>query len=261
MSVVARRGWISRWTAATFATALVLAFGCHGSGGRHAATNDDAEPSDAGDDEAGSDIDGAATEASTHDARPAGCDIGLTFVPHPWAPPTAWGQAACTQAEIDGLIGCFATPSCGSWFMTASPRCIQCVVPEDTDAGASAGYGPMIIVDNFVDHMTYLFPNFGGCITHFDGDPSKTSCGAQDELWQNCLDAECRLCPDVSVNGPMTKACVAAANADSAQCKGYRPTSVCLAEFGASGIASACTNLLNFLGAWCGPGSSDGGSD
>jgi hypothetical protein len=170
-----------------------------------------------------------------------GCYAAAPFHPLPWAPPTAFGQAACSAAQIGAYLACSGTGDCSSFRADATnAACLGCL---ETDVGAAA-FGPFVTQAGDAG-PTILETNYGGCQAHFDGQTNANNA---------CFAAECGACSDFAnptQTGP-TAECYYVSN-DVGACSGYRQTTSCGDElYDPEGGAATCQNPSTFVALWCG---------
>jgi hypothetical protein len=178
----------------------------------------------------------------------AGCYTGAAFSPIHWSPPTAFGQAVCTPAQLSAYLSCTG-PSCASF--RAAPANAACLACLETDESASA-HGPFVTTAGD-GGVTVAELNYGGCQAHFDGHTGKGCCGEQSNDFQDCIVAECQTCSDFSnpsQTGP-TYTCYFTA-IDDGVCTAYRETTDCSYETLEGGSAGSCADPNTFVNLWCG---------
>ncbi len=135
-----------------------------------------------------------------------GCYANSTFTPLPWAPPTSFGQGACTAAQVQAYVSCTNAGSCASFRGDADehrPRLGRL----ETDLAAPA-HGPFVTQTGDAG-VAIVEVNYGGCQAHFDGQDGATGCGAQFNANNDCFTQECEACSDFAnptQSGP-TSAC------------------------------------------------------
>jgi len=214
-------------------------------------------------------------DTSTGGGDTGGGDAGMTcpdntpFTALPWAPPTPFGQGACTTAEITTYATAIGAMTFMPPFTSGNATCDACIQAPTTAAKA----GPVQLImmgSTIVDAIL----NSGGCIANADGNTTATGCGSQFNSLNDCISQECGDCSTSA-----SDACVMAVQGTGV-CGSVTPmlTMACLAEFqGASGgagtnaQATACVTLNNAMtftaaveylaGLWCGPATSDGGTE
>lgn len=168
-----------------------------------------------------------------------------------WKPPSA-PTLSCTSTQLDEYANaCFGSsttqPVCDAW-IAANGTCYACMV---TDINAATS-GPFVTVAG------WLQANIGGCIALVSGDSSATSCGAKQQIADDCNLVACAAC-DINTFG---------------DCSSVAATSVCSPYAGAlcktpdaGAVYDAClsettiTEYVATMGAlFCGA-SSDAGAD
>jgi hypothetical protein len=178
-----------------------------------------------------------------------GCYSGLPFTPTPWAPPSAFGQGACSPAQVTAYAACANTGDCSSFRAdAANVACLGCI---ETDVAAPA-HGPAVTSALPDGGVTLAGYNTGGCQAHFDGQTAAGSCGEQANDINDCFYFECASCSDIlnpSQTGP-TYACYFAA-LDLGVCAQHRQTTVCYDET-LDGGAAHCNDFATLLTLWCG---------
>jgi hypothetical protein len=244
------------WAVLCLVSATGIAYGCSSSSAPVTNPNPDSGSSHM---EGGS-VDGPRGDAHPADAAPtdAGpdgpqiCNPDKPLAEVPWAPPTPFHQDACTSAQIALYLSDFAADDTAAFRGdSANASCVACI---ETSATAKK-YGPVIL-------GTVTQTNFGGCVANIDGDASSTGCGALINAYQVCAYQECGDCTDFGSGGPETVDCLKKAIAKGGSCAsvwGTKPEE-CNADL-STGATSVCGVLSSFLSTWCGPTSTDGGSD
>lgn len=181
----------------------------------------------------------------------AGCYAGSAFTPLPWAPPTPFGQGACTAAQVQAYVSCSTGGGCASF--RADPSNAACLGCLETDVAAAA-HGPFVTQTGDAG-VAVVEVNYGGCQAHFDGQDGATGCGAQFNANNDCFTQECAACSDFanpSQSGP-TGECWAVAN-DVGTCSADRQTTPCGEElYDPDGAAVSCADPSTFVTLWCGP--------
>jgi hypothetical protein len=179
-----------------------------------------------------------------------GCYARKPFTPWTWAPPTPFGQGACSATQIAAYLACTAsaTGDCSAFRTADNASCVACL---ETEMGAAA-HGPFVTrsVNGVVQSIE---ENTGGCQAHYDGDNAPGGCGNQANDINDCFNAECASCADFanpSPTGP-TASCQEVAYYLGA-CNQNRQTTRCVDET-LEGGASTCGDLSIFVTAWCGP--------
>jgi hypothetical protein len=184
-------------------------------------------------------------------ALDAGCYAATPFAPLTWAPPTPFGQGACTAAQIQAYLSCSNSGSCASF--RGEPSNAGCLACLETDVGAAA-HGPFVTQSGDAG-AEVVEVNYGGCQAHFDGQTGDTGCGAQFNANNDCFTQECGACSDFASptqSGP-TAGCWSIANAVGA-CSTHRQTTPCGDElYAGDGGVTQCTNPNVFVASWCGP--------
>jgi hypothetical protein len=182
--------------------------------------------------------------------NPGICYTNTSFTPVTWAPPTAFGQGACTADQMSAYVACTTSGDCSSFRSDSSnASCLACL---ETPESATA-HGPFVTAD--VDGgVSVVDINFGGCQAHYDGETGTGSCGQQADDFSDCWNAECETCSDYAnpVEYGATFDCYYWAS-DVGVCSHYRETTSCADETNDGGIAAICGDLATFVGAWCGP--------
>jgi hypothetical protein len=127
-------------------------------------------------------------------------------------------QAACTQAEIDQFrtvcVGVTADAAACKSLMTASAACSECILPKNNTQpiGALYSVGAAIAV------------NVAGCVAIVQNTVANgAGCAIALQNEQQCGNAACNFCPDVSALGrceisSYDDACLPEANAVNAAC-------------------------------------------
>jgi hypothetical protein len=201
-------------------------------------------PAGAQEPDAGSSVDAGPGEAGTQ-----GCNPQQPFTPRPWAPPTAFGQGACSVAQTQAYLACTSAGSCAAFRAdTTNAACLACI---ETDVGASA-HGPFVTQTQNAT-VSVIETNFGGCQAHYDGQTAAGCCGNQVNDDTDCYYAACGACSDFSNPaqfGP-TYDCYYT-SMDEGVCSSHRVTNACYFEQLDGGPASACTDPNLFLPLWCG---------
>ena len=179
-----------------------------------------------------------------------GCYAATTFTPLPWAPPTAFGQGACSTTQINAYLACSTSGDCSSFRTdTTNETCLGCL---ETDINAAA-HGPFLTQTADGGPMV-VETNYGGCQAHLDGQNGANDCGAQLNASNDCVAQECGGCSDFanpSQPGP-TYACEYIA-ADIGVCSAFQLTTSCGQEFyDPSGKAVGCQQPSAFVPLWCG---------
>jgi hypothetical protein len=189
-------------------------------------------------------------QAPPADAGDAGvCYVGTAFTPFPWAPPTTFGQGACSGAQVSAYLACTNSVDCSTFRSdTTNAGCLSCL---ETDESAAA-HGPFV-TQAADGGVAVVEVNYGGCQAHYDGQTAKGCCGEQVNNANDCVDFECATCSDFAnpaEYGP-TFDCYYAAT-DDGVCTAYRETTACGDETLDGGSAIECTNPATFVPAWCG---------
>ena len=187
------------------------------------------------------------------------CYIDTKFTPVTWAPPSAFGQSACTAAQTSSYLSCLTTTGNCTAFRsdTTNAGCVACL---ETEESASA-HGP-VVVQAASGQIAIAELNYGGCQAHFDGHGAAGSCGNQANNSTDCVNFECGSCSDFddpSEGGP-TYNCYYTA-IESGVCTAFRETTDCAYEVDDGGTAAPCTNPEVFIPLWCGGGGGDAGGD
>jgi hypothetical protein len=178
-----------------------------------------------------------------------GCYSGAPFTPLGWAPPTPFGQGACSAAQLSAYVACANGGDCSAFRADATnAACLACI---ETDVGA-AQHGPMLTRAMPDGGREIVEPNSGGCQAHYDGMTDAGSCGNQEADFNDCVYFECGSCSDIgnpADNGP-TYYCYFRAISVGV-CSQHRETSACYNETLDGGSAS-CSDFATFLPLWCG---------
>jgi hypothetical protein len=179
----------------------------------------------------------------------ASCYTAAAFTPVTWAPPSAFGQGACTSTQVSAYLACQGSGDC-STFRSASANagCLACL---ETDVAAAA-HGPFV-TEAGDGGVSIVEVNYGGCQAHFDSDSAKGSCGEQGNNFNDCVNLECETCSDFqspTEYGP-TYDCYYWA-IDVGVCTAYRETTPCSYETLDGGSAVACNDPTVFVPLWCG---------
>lgn len=182
----------------------------------------------------------------------------------PWAPPSMWGQGACTQTQLGNFVtNCIQgttmanVNACNMMLQDmAAQNCLNCLLSDlsgDTDAALPTSLGPVLVEKDPSNPMyIVLVPNFGGCQAHFDNMSGKGSCGNTEQDANMCIDLDCGSCSSQAA----FKGC--AMQVAAGECKTYIDASKsCDAELQDGGVAAMCNDATNFIAPWCGGG--DGG--
>ena len=180
---------------------------------------------------------------------PGACYTAAAFKPVTWAPPTAFGQGACSAAQVAAYLACYGAGDCTAFHGDASnAACLGCL---ETDESAPA-HGPFVTTASDAG-VTVVEVNLGGCQAHFDGKTGGGSCGQQANNANDCVNFECGGCSDFlspSADGP-TYECYYLST-ETGVCASYLETRPCGYETLDGGAAAACTDLSSFVPSWCG---------
>jgi hypothetical protein len=176
------------------------------------------------------------------------CYAGATFTPFTWAPPTPFGQAVCSSAQLAAYLPCSGATCAAFRSDPANAACLACL---ETDEAAPA-HGPFVtqMVDGGV---SILEENYGGCQAHYDGNVAAGSCGEQLNNASDCVNFECGGCSDFqspTEYGP-TYDCYYTA-VDLGACTAFRETTSCGREAVDGGSAVVCSDPSTFVPLWCG---------
>lgn len=188
------------------------------------------------------------------------CYADTKFAPVAWAPPSPFGQGACTPAQTSSYLSCLTTSGDCTAFRgdAANAGCVACLETEET----ATAHGP-VVVQTASGQVAIAELNYGGCQAHFDGHPGSGSCGNQANDSTDCVNFECGSCSDFddpSEGGP-TYNCYYTA-IETGACTAFRETTDCAYEVNDGGPAVPCTNPTAFIPLWCGGGDAaipDGG--
>jgi hypothetical protein len=192
--------------------------------------------------------DGPAPSDAGVPVTPPACLVTTPFQASPWAPPTAFGQNACSPTQLTAYQTCLgsATGDCSAFRAdSANAACVGCL---ETDLAAEA-HGP-ILTQMVSGQLTVVDLNGGGCQAHYDGDTSATGCGAQINASNDCTVQACGTCSDYAnpaYYGP-TYDCAYTSWEPDGVCGQARVATSCV-------YASQCNDLASILTAWCGAGS------
>jgi hypothetical protein len=181
------------------------------------------------------------------DAAPA-CYASAAFTPWPWAPPTPFGQDACTAPQLASYIACLSSPTGDCSAFHADATNATCLVCLETDINA-ATHGPMLTMDGPIVSV-----NWGGCQAHYDGQTGAHECGEQTNDDNDCVIGECETCADFGNPAPGGPSEQCIASAQSGTCSPYAVTAGCEAETNDGGVAAACNDIGELLAQWCGGG-------
>ncbi len=188
------------------------------------------------------------------------CSASKPFTPIKWAPPTPFGQGACTAAEIMAWTTSSNANTMTGIGMSGNAACDACIMTPDT----AAAHGP--VVTGTQGGMTFFEEaNFGGCIADVDGQKAAGSCGNTVNTQQDCLVLECGGCSDFMTSNFMTGPtadCATMVFGMGGLCAGQGISSMaCLTEVQGS-ADKECLTFSTLLAAWCGgTGTTDGGSE
>jgi hypothetical protein len=247
-----KASWMGDYNGRAFSQgSLYLVYADNSSGSSHVdfyrTPVSEAAPSDAG----------VATDGSAVESFDAGfpsCLATQPFTPTPWAPPTPFGQGACSATQITSYVTCATSAggNCSAFrAVTANAGCLACL---ETPASASQ-HGPMVMGGDD-GGVAYVEMNTGGCVAHYDGDAGSSACGALTNASNDCFAAACGSCSDFanpSDDGP-TYACYFASVLPGEACGDFLVSNACGNETLEGGTASACGGTLGtILTAWCGP--------
>lgn len=111
-----------------------------------------------------------------------------SFKPPTWIPPAPFGQAKCTDAQMQAILACNLDENadqatCDKLLADpANTECNDCLI---TDASKATALGPLYIDGNYID------VNVAGCVANIDGDPSANGCGAKYQAEMTCEDQAC----------------------------------------------------------------------
>lgn len=210
---------------------------------------------------------GGGDDSST-DAAGGMCPV-TGYKPLAWAPPSAWGQAVCTQQQIGNFItNCIQgttmanVNACNMMLQDQTAMsCLNCLLSDlsgDTDAGPPSSLGPVLVMQDPANPMyIVLVPNFGGCQAHLDGMTGKGSCGNSEQDANACIDLDCGTsCSSQSAFN------TCAMQVAAGECSTYLNASKsCNAELADGGVAALCNDATAFIAPWCGGADGGGISD
>jgi hypothetical protein len=178
-----------------------------------------------------------------------GCYSNAPFTPNLWAPPSAFGQARCSAAQL-AAYSAASTPNDYAAFR-ADPTNAACLGCLETDAAAPL-HGPVVtqaLPDGGRDILDF---NNGGCQAHFDGMGDAGSCGEQANDSNDCVYFACASCSDLnnpSYGGPTYNCYYYAMSAGI--CGQHREITGCFLET-LDGGAAQCGSFDTYAALWCG---------
>jgi hypothetical protein len=239
-----------------FASVFALSYGC--------SSSSVPDKSDTGSSDNDADTDTGSGTGDDGPAPPMVCTPTKPLIKVAYAPPTPFYQGLCTATQTDAYVKAFKANDPNEFrSIEANASCLTCI---ETLVTASK-HGP-VITGTVNGKFEVLQTNYGGCVANFIGDSSDSGCGELLDGYNNCALQECGDCSDWFQGGKKAVACLQTAVASGQTCEPYWNSKVqaCQNDL-ASGPATICVTLNDFLLTWCGKAkhedagtSTDGGS-